>query len=192
MAAASGSSIKEDPPSAGANRCLANGPALDRGRAGGNTYDDLRMEQPSSVMNLPNEMPNQILCNVKIREDTIAQREHLQNILRAPHKHLLCFYTHRHDLISNNGRANRDDRRLVQDNAPSLYVNQRVRRAEIDRDIGSKQAQHSAEHRLCPNFGRSMFVCDECEWALCRYFRIGKPHLLLINHVLVLIYAIGG
>ena len=36
-----------------------------------------------------------------------------------------------------------------------------------------------------------MFVCDECEWALCRYFRIGKPHLLLINHVLVLIYAIG-
>jgi hypothetical protein len=150
------------------------------------------MEQPSSVMNLPNEMPNHILCNVKIRDDTIAQRADRLNILRGPPKHLLCFFTHRHDLFSNLGRANRDDRRLVQDNAPSLYVNQRVRRAEIDRDIGSKQAQHSAEHRLCPNFGRSMFVCDECEWALCRYFRIGKPHLLLISHVLVLIYAIGG
>src|SRR6267378_3968728 len=80
---------------------------------------------------------------------------------RRSAEHHLRFVADRQDLLLALDAGDRDDRRLVEDDPPTLHIDQGICGTEVDCHIGGKQAQHSSYHVLFRFTGCSVSGC----WA---------------------------
>jgi len=80
-------------------------------------------------------MLDHLPSDIELGHHAVAQRAHRRHVPRAPANHLPCFFTHRHH--ATRPGIDRDYGRLVEDDALALPVDQRVRRAEVDRDVAA-------------------------------------------------------
>ena len=93
-------------------------------------------------------MLDHLFRDFEIGDDAVAQRADGGDVAgRAAQHHLRLVADGEHLLLALD-LGDGDDRRLVQDDAAALDVDQRVRRAEIDRHVGGEHAQQIAEHRV--------------------------------------------
>ena len=59
---------------------------------------------------------------------------------------MLGFVADRQDLLAALDAGDRDDRRLVEDDAAALDIDEGIGRPEIDRHVGGQQTQHLTNH----------------------------------------------
>ena len=97
-------------------------------------------------MHLADEMLDHLLGDIEIGDDAIPQGpDRLDVAGRAPEHHL-GFVTDREDLLLAADGGDRYDRRFVQDDAATLYVNEGVGRAQIDCHVGREDAEQFGKH----------------------------------------------
>ena len=98
-------------------------------------------------MHLANEVLDHFLGDLNVGDDAVAQRaDRLDVVGRLAHHHLRIVADRFHFLDAMH-RFDGHDRRLVQDDAAILDVDQRVRRAEIDRHVLRTEFQESRHYR---------------------------------------------
>src|ERR1700694_3385344 len=131
---------------AGAFGRFPDRPALDGGRAGGNTYDDLRGSEAAAVVHLADEMFDHFLRHLEIRDDPVAQWADCLDVARGAAEHQFRLLADGENLFPALDAGDRHHGRLVQDDAAPLHINEGVCRAEIDRHVGRQQTQHSSKH----------------------------------------------
>jgi hypothetical protein len=90
-----------------------------------------------------------LLRDLEIGDDAVAQRPDRLNVARRAAEHQLGFLADRQDVLAALDAGDRDNRRLVQDDATTLHVDEGVGRPEVDRHVGGQQPQHSTNH--CQN-----------------------------------------
>jgi hypothetical protein len=64
-------------------------------------------------------------------------------------QHHLRLLADRQDLALAGLRGERNDRRFVENDPPSLHIDQRVGCPEVDAHVRRKQPDHSRQHSLC-------------------------------------------
>ena len=124
--------------------------AFDLGRAARHADDDARRrrEHPRFVHHL-DELLDHLLGDGEVGDDAVLHRADGLDVARHLAEHLLGFLADRlNGLLAVRAAflANRNDRRLVEDDALAAHVDQRVGRAEIDREIVGKVAAQKTEH----------------------------------------------
>lgn len=90
-------------------------------------------------MRLPDEVLKHFLRHFKIRDDPVLHRADRDDVARRAAQHLLRVTADRLNLIRD--LIDRNDRRLTHHDAPSLRINQRIGRSEIDRKVTGKQTE---------------------------------------------------
>src|SRR5476651_1412111 len=123
---------------AGALGRFLNGAALDGGGAGGHADHDLRMGEGAAIVHLRDEVLDHRLGYFEVGDDAVAQRADRLDVARGTTQHHLGFFADREDLALPALRRERHDRGFVQDDAATLDVDQRVRRAQVDAHIRRK------------------------------------------------------
>ena len=115
---------------------------LHPGHAGGHADDDARM-RPAVLVHLLDEVAEHLLGDVEVGDDAVLQRpDGLDRPGRAP-QHPLGLDAHGVHLAG--ARVDRDDARLAQHDAAPTHVDERVRRAEVDRHVAATEAGEVAE-----------------------------------------------
>ena len=120
-------------PSGGRRLVPSIGKALGRGEA-------------APVVHLADEMLDHFLRYLEIRDDAVAHRPDRLDVARRPAQHHLGVVADRTNLLLAPSIDRGDDRRLVQDDAATLYVNQGIRGSQINRHIARQCAEKTAEH----------------------------------------------
>ncbi len=133
---------------AGRQRGFLNGAALDGRRAGRHANDDLRIGEGAAVMHLADELLDHFLGDFEIGDDAVAHRADGLHVARRAAQHHLGFVADREHLLLAAFVDDGDDRRLIQNDAAALDVNQRVRGPEVDRHIAGKHAEETTKHKL--------------------------------------------
>ena len=82
-------------------------------------------------MSLADEVLQHLLRHLKVGDNAVLHRADRNNVARCAAKHLLCVAAYGLDLIRD--LVDRNDRRFRDDDAATLCVNERIGRAEIDR-----------------------------------------------------------
>ena len=88
---------------------------------------------------------------VKVGDDAVFQWPNRRNVARRASQHVLGFHTDRLDDPSAASRVfpNGDNGRLVEHDAGATRVDQRICRAQIDRQVIGKITQDILEHAGC-------------------------------------------
>ena len=83
-------------------------------------------------------MLDHFLCDFEIGDHAVAQGPDRLDIAGRSTEHLLGLLTHGQHLLLTLQVRDGDDRWLIQHDALSFYVDQSVRRAEVDGHVGGK------------------------------------------------------
>ena len=118
---------------------LLDGAALDRGDAGGHADHDPWACGKTPSVNLVDEIAKHLLCDVEIGDDTVSQRPNRLDVRRGPPDHSLGShpYFERSVVVGIDG----DHRRLVEDDPLPADKHQRVRGAEVNRHVATREGQ---------------------------------------------------
>ena len=111
------------------------------GDSGRHRDHDPRAGAHPAVVHLGDEMPQHRLSHFEVGNDAVFQRPNGHNIGRSASEHALCFVAdgeHFHG-----AGLHRHDRRLAQDDALILDVNERVGGAKIDPDVAGEPTEKS-------------------------------------------------
>ena len=92
------------------------------------------MNQHAAVVRLLNEIRQHFFRDFEIGDDAVLHRLDRHNVSRRASQHVLCLAADRHDFAAH--FVDCHDRGLVHDNPFAVRKHERVRRAEIDRQIG--------------------------------------------------------
>jgi hypothetical protein len=92
-------------------------------------------------MHLADEVLDHFFRHFEIRDHAISQGANGRDIPRRAAKHQLRFLTHRQHLLAATLIGNGDHARLIQNDAPALHIDQRIRGAEVNGHIGGKEAE---------------------------------------------------
>ncbi len=133
---------------AGGLRAFQNGAALNRRRARRHADDDLRDDQSRARQHLADELLDHLLGDVEIGDDAVAQRADDFHVAVGLAEHGLGFGANRVDHLAAAFVDVRDDRRLIENDAAALDVDERVRGPQIDRQIRRNETEHIAEHAV--------------------------------------------
>jgi hypothetical protein len=99
-----------------------------------------------TTMRLRDEVVEHLLGHVEVGDDAVLQGTNRDDVAGCAPEHRLCFVTDgEHGMIR---LVDRDDRRLVEDDALAADVHERVRRAEVYREVVREHAgQQVVEHQ---------------------------------------------
>ena len=97
-------------------------------------------------MHLADEMLDHLLRHLEIGDHAVPQRPDGGDVARGAAEHQLGLLAHRQHLLAAADIGDGDHRRLVQHDAPTLHVDQRVRGAEVDGHVGREEAEQAREH----------------------------------------------
>src|SRR5436305_4693846 len=160
---------------AGADRALADGAPLDLGRAARDTDDDARRgREELVVVHLLDELLEHLLGDGEVGYDAVLHRPDGDDVPGGFAEHLLRFFADRLDgfLAARAGfLPDRDDRRLIEDDALPAHINERVGGAEVDGQVVREVAAQESEHGQ----GSSLY-----DFMSCRFF-VSKSSLSLAS-----------
>ena len=142
-----GHRLLDEPRPAGARveRRVEDRPFLDLGDAGRDPDNHPgSRQQADPIMHLVDEVADHLLGHVEVADDPVAQRPDGDDVRRRAADHPLRLRPDRQDPLR--ARLDRDDRRLADDDAAVLDVNQGVGRAEVDPDVAGEEAEEAVEH----------------------------------------------
>ena len=128
---------------------LADRAAFDLGRAIGHANQHSRAgTEVARLVRLANKVLQHLLGNREVGDNAVLQRPDCRDIARGPAQHVLGIGADGFDEAAASTRvlANRDDGRLVEHNTVATRVDQRVGRAEVDRQVIGKITQNVLEH----------------------------------------------
>jgi hypothetical protein len=123
-------------------------------------------------MHFLNKVLKHFFCDLKICNDTIFQRTDGGNIPRGSAQHALGIDPNGCDGLLVIVLANRDNGRLVQNDAPLTHINECIGRSKIDGQIIRKQTSDFLEHRLTAQFLLKNYLTGYLNAPLC----INLPH----------------
>ena len=89
-------------------------------------------------MHLADKVFDHLLGDIKIGNHTVTHGTNGFDIARRTPEHHFRFIANSQHTITAGGFENRHHRRLVQNNAAPLHIDERVRRSKIDGHIGRK------------------------------------------------------
>ena len=135
IAAAIGSSIRNTRRAPALSAAFLDGAALDRGRARGHADDDQRAGEAAAVVHLADEVLDHLLGDFEVGDDAVAQRaDGLDVAGRAAQHHLGLVADGQHLLLAL-FLGDGDHRRLVEDDAAALDIDQRIGGPQVDRHV---------------------------------------------------------
>ncbi len=99
-------------------------------------------------MHLADEMLDHLLRHLEIGDDAVAHGPDGLDIAGGAAQHHLGVVAHRPDrFLAAAGGDGGDHRRLVEDDATALHIDQRVRCPKIDCHVARESAKKTAEHQ---------------------------------------------
>ena len=101
----------------------------------GHTNDDLGFRESGTLVDLADEMLDHFLGGVEIRDDAITHRADRLDAAGGPAKHEFCILANGQDFLDPVFDVIRDHRRFGQNDALTLYIDQRVCCPEVDRHV---------------------------------------------------------
>src|SRR5918997_5522033 len=136
----------ESLPGAGGLRGLLDGPELDAGDARGHADDDARAdegaEDPALGLHLADKVGEHLLRYLEVRDDAVFKRPECDDVARRAPEHALGAGADGHHLVRL--AVYGDDRGLGEHDALALDEHERVRRAQINRDVPPEESsKHS-------------------------------------------------
>ena len=140
---------------------LGHRPPLDRRDGGRHTDHHSRPVEPTHTDPLQQE-PNHSLRHVEVGDCALTQRPHRNDVGRGPANHLPRLMPHRQHLAR--PTVERDNGRLVQDDALTPGVDQRIGRPQIDGEVAC-QVQFSST-----GGSSSRTIPLGCGWGCDRWF----------------------
>jgi hypothetical protein len=118
---------------------------LDAGDPGRDAHHDAgAAHQVAAAVHLADEVAQHPLGGVEVGDDAVLQRADRDDVRRGSTDHPLGLDAYREDL-SGVGVGG-DDGRLVEDDAASAHVDERVGGAEVDRHVTAEKGQRRAGH----------------------------------------------
>jgi len=93
------------------------------------------------------EVLDHLFRHLEVGDDAVAERPDGGDVAGRAAQHELRLVAHGEDLLLALNLRDRDHRGFVQHDPAALDVDERVRRAEVDRHVGGKEAKQSPEHR---------------------------------------------
>ena len=108
-----------------------------------------RLGQMGAPVHLLDEISQHPLGHVEVGDHAVLERAHRHDVARGAADHAFSLGAHRDDLPV--VRIERDHRRLVQHDATSTHVDQRVRSTEVNRHITAEERQHVAHREREPS-----------------------------------------
>ena len=138
---------------AGAGGRFADGAALHLGGAVGDADQHPRAgAQKLGLMHRADEMLEHFLRDREVGDYAVLQRADGLDVARGAAQHALGLFAHRRDGFGGVGvpsvLTDGDDRGFIEDDALATHVDQRVGGAEINGQIGRKQAADFFEHGI--------------------------------------------
>src|SRR5665213_12582 len=117
---------------------VANGALLDLRDPGGNADDDPRLDPEHVVLDDEREeIPQHFLGHVEVGDNTVFHRSHRNDVFGRATEHALGLEAYALDLF---GLAiERNDGRLVENDALAFDVDERVRRPQVNGDPGRRE-----------------------------------------------------
>ena len=97
-------------------------------------------------------MLDHLLGDFKIGNDTICHWSDRTNVPGRLAKHDLGFLANGQHLCLAANFRHGNNRWLVKDNTPALYINQCIRRSEVNTNISRKHTKDSTKHVVTPRF----------------------------------------
>src|SRR5690606_29056880 len=138
-----------DFPGAGAQRRLANGPALNLGRLAGHTDEHARAGLNEAVLvHLVDEVLQHLLAYAEVGDDTVLHRADRLDVTGRAAEHALGFGTDSHHAFLVAVGTDGYDGRFIQYNAPVTDVDQSIGGSQVDGQITGKHAANFFEHAL--------------------------------------------
>ena len=111
---------------------VSNGAPFDWGNHRWHAHRDPRFAE-STYANLLQDQSNHSLSGVEISNSSLAKGTNGNDVRRGPSYHLPCFTADGEDVTGS--LVHRDNRRLVEHDAASTFVHQRVSGAQVDRKV---------------------------------------------------------
>ncbi len=99
-------------------------------------------------MHLADEVLDHLFSNFKVGDHAVAHRADRLDMARRAAQHHLGVIANGEHLLLAAARDDRNDRRLVQNDAPALHIDQRVGGPEVDGHIGREHSKQTTKH-LC-------------------------------------------
>ena len=128
-------------------RGFLNGAALDRRRTGRHADDDLGLrEDRAAVIDLGDEVLDHLLGDFEVGDHAVPQGPDRLDVAGGAPQHHLRFVADGEDMFLAAGIGDRHHRRLVEHDASTLHVDQRIRGPEVDGHIGGHHAEQSGQH----------------------------------------------
>jgi len=134
-------------PCPGRERRLLDGALLDASDSGGNAYDDARMRE-AMLVHLLNEVPEHLLGDIEVGDDSVLQGTNGGDCPRRPTKHPLRFDPDGVNLAR--ALVDCNHRGLRQDDAAAADVDKGVRSTEVHSHVTATktgQRVHPAHRR---------------------------------------------
>src|SRR6266852_3268324 len=108
--------------------------------------DHARADPGLAVVRFANEVLQHFLSHFEIRNHTVFHWPNRDDVAGRAAQHLFRVAADGFDGVRH--FVNRDDRRLRDDNAPALGVNQSIRGAKVDRQVAGEQTKNRFECHL--------------------------------------------
>jgi len=89
-------------------------------------------------MHLRDEVLDHRLGDFEVGDDAVAQRTDRLDVARRSAEHHLGLFAHGEDLSLAALRGQSHDGRFVENDAPTLHIDQRIGRAEVDAHVRRK------------------------------------------------------
>ncbi len=133
---------------------------FDLGDTAGDADHHAWLGEEAAVVHGTDEISQHLLGDFEVGYDTIAEGPDRDNIRRCTANHALCFGANGKDFLGY--AVDRNDRRLIDDDAPALDHDESIRRSQVDRDVVREEPEDAGEGvedahevRTCPRIGRT-------------------------------------
>ena len=123
------------------DRRLLDRALLHAGDARRDADDHARLRQEATLVHLLDEVPEHLLGDVEVGDHAVLQRAHRLDVARRASDHALGLGAHRKD--GSGKGVDRDDARLVEHDAAATHVHERVRGAEVDGHVATKEPEYT-------------------------------------------------
>jgi hypothetical protein len=131
----------------GPNRGVDHRPLLHFGDAGGHADDDARAHEELVLLNLLHEPAQQILGDLEVGDHAVLEGPDGVDLIRRAAEHQLGLAADRPHPA---GRlVHRHDGGFVEDDAPALHEDQRVRGAQVHGHVGREEPHQAIEKHPC-------------------------------------------
>jgi hypothetical protein len=104
------------------------------------------MGEAAAIVNLGDEVLDHRLGDFEVGDDAVAQRADRLDVARRAAQHHLGLFADGEDLALAALRGERHDRRLVENDAATLHIDQCVGRTEVDPHVCRKEPDDAREH----------------------------------------------